>query len=154
MNSVSIIGTITRDIEIKHLPSGQVLGNFSIAVNQDYKKQDGIKVEKVSFFNVSVFGKQAEVVAQCFHKGSRIGINGELNQERWEAQDGTKRDKVVISLKSFSFIDRKSDNQQQSQAPQQQYKQQAPQQQQRPQGQYNAQQRPPEIDIDSDSIPF
>lgn len=143
MNSINIIGTITRDIELKFLPSGQCLGNFSIAVNQDYKNKDGVKVEKVSFFNVSVFGKQAETVNNFFKKGSRIGIMGELNQERWEAQDGTKRDRVVISLKSFSFIDRKSDNQQ-SQAPQQQNTYQAPQQQQ----------RIPEIDVDESSIPF
>ena len=152
MNNVSIIGTMTRDLELKYLPSGQCLGSFGIAVNQDYKK-DGVKVEKVSFFNVTVFGKQAETVNQFFHKGSRIGITGELNQERWDAQDGTKREKTVISLKSFSFIDRKSDNQPSGQntnnnQPSGQYNENnAPQQQAQAQ-------RIPEIDIDEDEIPF
>ena len=51
MNNVNIIGTLTRDCELKYLPSGVAIASFSIAVNQDYKKQDGTKVEKVSFFN-------------------------------------------------------------------------------------------------------
>ncbi len=144
MNNVNIIGTITRDIELKYLPSGQCLGSFGIAVNQDYKNKEGVKVEKVSFFNVSVFGKQAETVNNFFHKGSRIGVSGELNQERWEAQDGTKREKTVIGLKSFSFIDRKSDNQDnRGQNAPVHYEQQAPQNNQ-----------PPIVDVDEDSIPF
>lgn len=146
MNNVSIIGTITRDIDLKYLPSSLAVGTFAIAVNQDYKKQDGTKVEKTSFFDIKIIGKQAETVNQFFHKGSRIAINGELEQEVWTAQDGSNRSRVIIKMKEFSFIDRKSDNQgQQSDRNnnQSQSNYQQPQQN-----------KIPEIDINEEEIPF
>lgn len=111
MNNVNIIGTMTRDLELKYLPSGVAVGSFAIAVNQDYKKQDGTKVEKTSFFDIKVIGKQSEIINQYFSKGSRIGITGELEQETWKDNQGQNRSKVVIKLEQFSFIDKKSDNQ-------------------------------------------
>ncbi|MCT7528773.1 single-stranded DNA-binding protein [Aliarcobacter cryaerophilus] len=145
MNSVNIIGTMTRDIELKYLPSGTAVGGLSIAVNQDYKNQQGQKVEKTSFFEVKVIGKQAETINTYFHKGSRIGISGSLEQESWTTNDGQNRSKVVIKLEGFSFIDKKSNDNQSSQS----------------QGNYQPQQRQkqpkqqsiPEIDIDEE-IPF
>lgn len=146
MNNINIIGTMVRDLELKYLPSGTAVGSFAIAVNQDYKNQAGQKVEKTSFFDVKVVGKQSETINQYFHKGSRIGITGSLEQETWSAQDGTNRSRVIIKLENFSFIDRKSDNQNsQGQNNQKQQRQQPTQR-----NEYV-----PEIDIDdSDSIPF
>lgn len=148
MNSVSIIGTMTRDVELKYLPSGLAVGSFAIAVNQDYKKQDGTKVEKTSFFDVKSMGKQSEIVSQYFSKGSRIAINGELEQESWTAQDGGNRSKVVIKLINFSFIDRKSD----SQPKQQSYNQNPPVVHEN-RNSYPPQ-NIPEIDINLDEVPF
>ena len=147
MNSINIIGTMTRDVELKYLPSGAAAGSFAIAVNQDYKNQAGQKVEKVSFFDIKVLGKQAEIINQYFHKGSRIGITGSLDQETWTAQDGTNKNRVVIKLESFSFIDRKSDGQ----SSQVQYKNQSQNQTVR-----QEQQSIPDIDLDDESseIPF
>ena len=145
MNSVNIVGTMTRDVELKYLASGTAVGSFAIAVNQDYKNQAGQKVEKTSFFDVKVIGKQAEIINQYFHKGSRIGITGNLEQETWTAQDGTNRSRVIIKLEGFSFIDRKSDSQSsQVQAQQPQHKQ------------YQKQvSNVPEIDVDmEDTVPF
>ena len=107
MNSVNIIGTMTRDLELKYLPSGVAVGSFAIAVNQDYKKQDGTKVEKTSFFDVKVIGKQSEIINQYFSKGSRIGITGELEQETWKDNQGQNKSRVIIKLDQFSFIDKK-----------------------------------------------
>lgn len=115
MNTVNIIGTMTKDVELKYMLSGTAVGSFSIAVNQDYKNQQGQKVEKTSFFEVKIIGKQAETVNQYFHKGSRIGITGSLEQESWTTQDGQNRSKVVIKLDGFSFIDKKSDSKSQEQ---------------------------------------
>ncbi len=163
MNSVSIIGTMTRDLTLKYLPSGVGIGEFAIAVNQDYKNKEGQKVEKVSFFDITVIGKQAETINRFFHKGSRIGINGELEQQTWKAQDGTNRSKVIIKLRSFAFIDKKSDSQGQSTSEDYNNNQQRPQPQvqyengqgkQVNQQQYNQQQRMPQIDIDEDEVPF
>src|SRR5574344_1163809 len=115
MNSVNIIGTMTRNIELKYLPSGTAIGGLSIAVNQDYKNQQGQNVEKTSFFEVKVIGKQAKTINTYFHKGSRIGISGSLEQESWTTNDGQNRSKVIIKLESFSFIDKKSNDNQSSQ---------------------------------------
>lgn len=151
MNNTNIIGRIGKEIELKYLPTGSAVANFSIAVNQDYKRQDGTKVEKTSWFDISVFGKQAETVNNFFHKGSMIGITGELEQQTWQDQSGANRSKVIIKLQNFTFIDKKSDNQQ-SQNNQQQGGYNAPQQQQ----QYQApqQQNLPTIDVDEEEIPF
>jgi single-strand DNA-binding protein len=146
MNSVQIIGTIGKDIEVKYLPSGSCLASFSVAVNQDYKK-DGQLIKKTSWFDVSAFGKTAENLKNYFHKGSRIGISGELEQQTWTSNDGQNRSKVIIKLQGFTFIDKKQDNQQQQYQPQgQQYQ---PQQQQ-----YQQQAPQPQIQIQKDSIPF
>lgn len=142
MNNINIIGTMVRDLELKYLQSGTAVGSFAIAVNQDYKNQAGQKVEKTSFFDVKVIGKQSETINQYFHKGSRIGITGSLEQETWSAQDGTNRSRVIIKLESFSFIDRKQDNQGQNN--QQQQRQQPTQR-----NEYV-----PEIDIDDSEVPF
>lgn len=145
MNNINIIGTMVRDLELKYLPSGTAVGSFAIAVNQDYKNQAGQKVEKTSFFDVKVVGKQSETINQYFHKGSRIGITGGLEQETWSAQDGTNRSRVIIKLENFSFIDRKSDNQNsQGQNNQKQQRQQPTQR-----NEYV-----PEIDIDDSEVPF
>ena len=142
MNSVNIIGTMTRDLELKYLPSGVAVGSFAIAVNQDYKKQDGTKVEKTSFFDVKVIGKQSEIINQYFSKGSRIGITGELEQETWKDNQGQNKSRVIIKLEQFSFIDKKS-NDNQGQRSQSQNNYQIKQQQQ----------EIPEINID-DEVPF
>ena len=145
MNNINIIGTMVRDLELKYLQSGTAVGSFAIAVNQDYKNQQGQKVEKTSFFDVKVVGKQSETINQYFHKGSRIGITGSLEQETWSAQDGTNRSRVIIKLENFSFIDRKSDNQNsQGQNNQKQQRQQPTQR-----NEYV-----PEFDVDDESIPF
>jgi len=157
MNIAILIGTLTRDVELKYLPSGSAVGNFSIAINQDYKKQDGTKVEKTSFFDISVFGKQAEIINQYFHKGSRIGINGELEQQTWQDQQGNNRSKVIIKLKSFDFIDRKADNQNQApnhNTPNSQYAQPQPQQQMQNQQPQQSQGNQPQMNYDNDEIPF
>lgn len=155
MNSVNIIGNITKDINLKYLPSGLAVADFSIAVNQDYKKQDGTKVEKTSFFDIKVLGRQSETINNFFRKGSKIGITGELEQETWTANDGSNRSKVVIKLQQFTFIDRKQDNQQSNsyQQPQQGYNQ-------NPSVEYQRNDNPPqqqsipEINISSEDIPF
>lgn len=142
MNNVNVIGTMTRSLELKYLTTGTPVGSFAIAVNQDYKKQDGTKVEKTSFFDIKVIGKQSEIINQYFSKGSRIGITGELEQETWQDNQGQNRSKVVIKLEQFSFIDRKSnDNQGQKSQTQNNYQ---PKQQQ---------QDVPEIDL-NDEVSF
>ena len=173
MNNVQILGTITREPELKYTQSGTAILSFGIAYNEKYKKQDGSFEDKAHFFDVTAFGKRGETINQYFSKGARILIGGSLDFQSWNDQQGQKRSKVSIKLNDFDFIDKKTDKQQSnnSQANYQQPQQQAPQQYQAPQPQYQNQQGqqvtqqqynqnqqqaqvPPAIDVDEDEIPF
>ena len=97
MNKVQILGTITKDIEIKYTPSGAAIASFSIAYNERYKDKTGQQVDKAMFFDVTAFGKQGEVINQYFHKGSRILIDGSLDYQSWVAQEGRRGQRLVLS---------------------------------------------------------
>ena len=169
MNKVHILGTITKDIEIKYSQSGSAIANFGIAYNDSWKDQQGQKKEKAHFFDVSVFGKQAETINQYFNKGSRILIEGSLDFQSWE-KDGQKHSRVGIKMSGFSFIDRKSDAPQQGQQQNNQYNPQQsmantqapsyqqPQQQQSynpaPQQGHHTDYKQQPIEIDEQSLPF
>lgn len=141
MNQVNIIGTMTKDVEIRYGVNGNAFGGFTIAYNERYRNQAGETIDKPNFFKVNVFGKTIETINQYFHKGSRIGVTGSLQHEMWET-NGEKRSNVTIKLEKFYFIDKKGDAQPQHQPqPQQQY-------QQQPQADQH-----PEINID-DELPF
>ena len=101
MNTVNIIGRLTRDPEIKTSQSGNAICNLSIAVN-GYKKED------VSFFDVVIFGKAAENVGKYLKKGSQAGITGHLSQSRFQRKDGSKGSAVNIIASSVQFIGGKS----------------------------------------------
>ena len=103
MNKVQILGTITRDVEIKFTQTGTAIGSFGIAYNE--KRGDK---EVSMFFDVTAFGKTAENIQKYFSKGSRILIDGSLDFQQWE-KDGQKRSKVGIKVNGFDFIDRKSE---------------------------------------------
>lgn len=152
MNKVAILGTITRDIELRYAPSGTAIASFSIAHNEKRKGADGQYVDKAHFFEVVAFGKQGEAINQYFRKGSRILIDGSLDFQQWQDQNGNKRSKVSIKLNGFDFIDKKTDN---TQPNQQSYSQ--PQQRPAPKVEVMPPQSnplPPDIDIDEDEIPF
>lgn len=139
MNLVVIMGTITRDPEVKYTQSGSAIVSFGIATNDRWKDANGQQQEKAHFFDVTAFGRQAETINQYFHKGSRILIEGSLDYQAWKAQDGSNRSKVGIKLSRFTFVDKAKDNQGQQQQPQQGGYGQA---QQTPQPQYQQQQAP------------
>lgn len=102
-NKAIIIGNLTRDPELKFLPSGTAVCSFSIAANDKYKKGDEY-VEHVDYFNVVVFSKQAESCNEYLSKGRPVLIEGRLQQRRWEAKDGTKRSKIEIVASNVVFL--------------------------------------------------
>jgi single-strand DNA-binding protein len=81
LNKAQIIGRITQPLEIKTMPNGNSVLDFSVATNYVYKDQSGNKVEQTEFHNVTSFGKQAETVAQYFVKGQEIYAEGRLKTE-------------------------------------------------------------------------
>ena len=102
MNNVSIIGRITKDLEIKSSVDGKKYCKFSIAYNEKYSGKD-----KTYFFNVVSFGKTAEIINQYFNKGERIGVSGKLVSSSYSDDLGNKKQNVEISVNSFSFIENK-----------------------------------------------
>src|ERR671931_1109165 len=109
INRVTLVGRLTRDPELRHLPSGSPVLQLGVAVNGRQKDETGNWVDKPNFFDVKVFGNQAEMLAQHLSKGRRIGVDGRLDWSSWEAQDGTKRSKVEVVAQSVQFLDSKGD---------------------------------------------
>ncbi len=103
LNKVFIIGNLTRDPELRTLPSGGSVTSFGVATNRVWKNQQGEKQEDVQFHNIVVFGKQADIVAQYLKKGSSILVEGRIQNRSWEAQDGTKRNRSEIVAERIQF---------------------------------------------------
>jgi single-strand DNA-binding protein len=91
-----LIGRLTRDPEVRFLPSGMQATSLSIAVNRKSKDKNGEWREEASFFDIESYGKLAERVGTQLSKGYQILIEGELRQDRWESPSGEKRSKVKI----------------------------------------------------------
>ncbi len=110
-NKTILMGNLTRDPEIRSLPSGQTVTNFGLAVNETWTdKTSGEKREEVCFVDVDAWGRQGEVVLEYFSKGKPILVEGKLKFRTWEADDGSKRSKHSITLDRFSFVGSRNDS--------------------------------------------
>ncbi len=109
INRVTLVGRLTRDPELRQIPSGTAVLELGLAVNGRQQDEAGNWVDKPNFFDVKVYGRQAETLAQHLQKGRRIGIDGRLDWRSWEAQDGTKRSKVDVVAQNVQFLDSRSD---------------------------------------------
>ncbi len=109
-NKVILMGNLTRDPELRHLPSQMAVVNIGIAVNDRWKdKQTGEWQEKANFFDCEAFGGLAEVLAKYFTKGRPILIDGKLRYDSWEDQSGNKRNKVKVVIENFEFMGGRDD---------------------------------------------
>ena len=95
-NTVTVIGNVTRDPELRYLNSGTALASFGVAWNNRYKDRNGEQVEDTSFFDVTCWRDLADNVAESISKGDRVIVYGKLEQRSWETQEGEKRSKVEI----------------------------------------------------------
>lgn len=93
-NRVVLVGNLTRDVELRYTPSGTAVTDISLAVNERVKRNDQW-IEEANFFDVTLWGRTAEVAGEYLSKGSSILIEGRLKQDRWE-QDGQKRSKIKV----------------------------------------------------------
>ena len=107
INRVTLVGRLTRDPELRHLPSGSPVLQLGLAVNGRQKDEAGNWTDKPNFFDVKVFGNQAEMLSMHLAKGRRVGIDGRLDWSSWEAQDGSKRSKVEVVAFQVQFLDSK-----------------------------------------------
>ncbi len=102
LNKAIIIGNLTRDPEIKALPSGIQVTSFSIATNRVYKDKSGNKKEETDFHNIVVFGRQAETCGQYLKKGQNAMVEGRLQTRSWE-KDGAKQYRTEIIADRVQF---------------------------------------------------
>lgn len=116
-NRVILAGHLTRDPEVKTLPSGTTLAEFGIAVNRSWKTESGEKKDRASFFDCKAFGKRGEVIAQYVKKGQALLVEGELEQERWESKEGQKRSRVTINVTGFTFLAGRSQSEREDSPP-------------------------------------
>ncbi|MBO4319021.1 MAG: single-stranded DNA-binding protein [Treponema sp.] len=107
LNSVILIGRLTRDAELSYLSSGSPVAKMSIAVNRN-RKEGEQWISEANFFDISLFGKQAESLKQYLLKGKQIAVQGSLKQDRWE-KDGQKFSKVNIIANSVELLGGRSD---------------------------------------------
>ncbi len=104
LNKVLLYGNLTRDPELKALPSGGQVANFGLATNRTYKDKSGAKQETTEFHNIVAFGRTAEVIAQYMKKGRPIYIEGRIQTRSWDDKEsGKKNYRTEIVVDTFQF---------------------------------------------------
>lgn len=103
-NKVFLIGNLTRDPELRYIPSGQAVTNFTVATNRTYVAPSGEKKEDASFIRVVTWGRSAEVCNEYLKKGSPVFVEGRLQSRSWQAQDGTKRSTLEVVASRVQFL--------------------------------------------------
>lgn len=104
LNKVFLIGNLTRDPELRYIPSGSAVATFTIGVNRVYKTQTGEKKEQASFLRIVVWGRRAEVCGEYLKKGSPVFVEGRLQSRDWQTQDGQKRNTVEVIADNIQFL--------------------------------------------------
>jgi len=115
LNSCFFIGRIGKPLELKYMPNGNAVLNFSIACSDDYKDKGGEKVEQTNWIDLVIFGKGAEIVKQYCSKGSKLFVNGKQRTRKWQTESGENRYSTEVVVNDFQMLDSKGDNQHQSQ---------------------------------------
>jgi single-strand DNA-binding protein len=103
LNKAILAGNLTRDPEIRSLPSGAKVCNFSIATNRVWKDKDGVQQKSADFHNIVVFGRQAETSAQYLKKGQQALIEGRIQTRSWEDQSGDKKYRTEVVADRVQF---------------------------------------------------
>lgn len=104
LNRVFLVGNLTRDPELRYIPSGTAVANFTLAINHVYKDNTGEKKEDVSFIRVVVWGRIAEICGEYLVKGRSVLVEGRLRSRTWDGQDGQKRSVVEVIASSVQFL--------------------------------------------------
>jgi single-strand DNA-binding protein len=103
LNKALIIGNLTRDPEMRALPSGIQVASFSVATNRVWKDKNGAKQESADFHNIVVFGRQADIVGQYLKKGSSVLVEGRMQTRSWDGPDGQKKYRTEIVADRVQF---------------------------------------------------
>lgn len=103
-NKVILLGNLTRDPQLSYTPNQTAVVDFGVATNRRWKGQDGTERNETCFVDCRMFGRRAEVVNQYFKKGGLIFLEGRLTFDSWQAQDGSKRSKLRVTVENFEFV--------------------------------------------------
>lgn len=103
LNKAFIIGNLTRDPEMKSLPSGQSLATFAVATNRVWTDKQGQRQQQAEYHNVVMFGRLAEIAQQYLTKGKLVFIEGRIQTRSWDAQDGTKKYRTEIVAETMQL---------------------------------------------------
>ncbi|MCS7465824.1 single-stranded DNA-binding protein [Stieleria sp. ICT_E10.1] len=106
-NRVILVGNLTRDIELRYIPSGQAVSDVTVAVNDRRKTASGEWVDEPTFVDVTLWGRNAEVASEFLSKGSPVLIEGRLKLDRWET-DGQKRSKLRVICEKMQMLGSRS----------------------------------------------
>ena len=104
LNRVFLIGNLTRDPELRYIPSGTAVANLGLATNRVYTTQDGERKEDVCFVEIVAWAKTAENCANYLSKGSALFVEGRLQYDSWETEDGQKRNKLRVVADRVQFL--------------------------------------------------
>jgi single-strand DNA-binding protein len=105
INRVVLVGRLTRDPELRALPSGNSVCSLRIACNSSRREADGSYSERPSYFDVSVYGASGESVSRYMRRGSRVGIDGRLEWREWETAEQERRQAVSVVADTVQFLD-------------------------------------------------
>ena len=109
LNKVFLIGNMTRDPEMRSLPSGQPVSNFGLATNRMWKGKDGKQQKQTEFHNIVMFGRLAEIANQYLKKGSMIMVEGRIQNRSWDGKDGQKKYRTEIVAEGMQMGPRGSE---------------------------------------------
>ncbi len=102
LNKVFLYGNLTRDPELRAIPSGQQVASFGIATNRTFKNKEGAQQEQTEFHNIVAFGRTAEVMGQYLKKGRPVFIEGRIQTRSWD-KDGAKQYRTEVVVDTFQF---------------------------------------------------
>ena len=103
-NRVLLMGNLTRNPELRYTPSGTAVSDLGLAVNENFKNKAGETVEQTCFVDVVVWGRQAEIASEYLKKGSSVFVEGRLQLDQWENQQGEKRSKLRVRADRIQFL--------------------------------------------------
>lgn len=104
LNRVFLIGRLTRDPELRYTQNGTAVAEFGLAINRNYTTSSGEKREETTFVDVIVWQRKAELICEYMSKGRTIFVEGRLELDKWETQDGQKRSKLRVVADNFQFL--------------------------------------------------
>ena len=149
-NKIILVGNLTRDIELRYTQGGTAIANTAIATSHKFTN-NGEKKEEVCFVDITAFGRSGEILNQYCRKGSKVLIEGRLNFDRWQDQNGQNRSKHSVIIESLQMLDSKSDS---NSHDNHNVNNQPPHTAQTVPTTYEQVPSTPPIDVDSDDIPF